>query len=135
MRDVAQLSCFGKIMKLCKYCKTEQPEENFGVASIIDGKTYRRQKCRSCKQARQKERRQETYAWFAEYKKTLFCVKCGFADYRALEFHHLDPRQKDLAVADFVSRGASSAKIGKEIEKCIVLCANCHRIEHYNTGM
>jgi hypothetical protein len=122
-------------MKLCKYCKIEQPEENFGIAAIINGKTYRRHKCRACKQARQRERRQEVWARLAEYKKTLSCVRCGFADYRALDFHHLDPGEKDVAVADFVSRGASSAKIKKEIEKCVVLCANCHRIEHYGNGM
>lgn len=122
-------------MKLCRYCGIEQDEENFSIAAIVSGKTYRRQKCRSCKQLRQKERRHEIYAWFTEYKKTLFCTKCGFADYRALDFHNLDPKEKDFAIADFVSRGASLARIKAEIEKCVVLCANCHRIEHYNYGM
>lgn len=122
-------------MKLCKYCKAVQPEENFAVAATINGRIYRRQKCKTCKQARQRARRQERCAWLVEYKKTLFCHRCGFADYRALDFHHLDPKQKDFSVADFVSRGASLAKIKKEIEKCIVLCSNCHRVEHYSDGM
>ncbi len=112
-------------MKFCKYCKTEQPEENFGIAASVGSRTYRRQK----------QRRQEQYAWLADYKKTLFCQRCGFSDYRALDFHHPDPGEKDRAVADLASRGAAIAKIKKEIDKCIVLCANCHRIEHYDVGM
>lgn len=119
----------------CKYCQTEQSEQNFEVASIVKGKAYRRLKCRSCKQLRQNQRRQELYSWISDYKKTLSCSKCGFSDYRALDFHHLNPLEKDFAVADLISRGASPNKIKKEIEKCVILCANCHRIEHWGYGM
>jgi hypothetical protein len=105
------------------------------VASIVKGKAYRRLKCRYCKKSRQNERRQEHYVWITEYKKTVCCSRCGFADYRALDFHHLNPLEKDFAVADLISRGASLNKIKKEIEKCVILCANCHRIEHWGYGM
>lgn len=120
------------MLKFCKYCRTEQLPENFGVALTLNGKSYRRLKCRSCKQADQNRRRQATYAWITEYKQSLSCTRCGFADFRALEFHHLDPQEKEFSIADFISRGASLARIRREIGKCAVLCANCHRIEHYN---
>jgi hypothetical protein len=123
------------MLKLCKYRKIKQPETNFETVSANNGKTYRRLQCRTCKQAQQNKRRQKIYTWLVEYKKTLSCSRCGFADYRALEFHHLEPNRKDFAIADFMSRGASSARISKEIKKCVVLCANCHRIEHYSYGM
>jgi hypothetical protein len=65
---------------------------------------------------------------FLEYKRTLRCEHCGNNDHRVLEFHHL--RDKETTVAALVSRKLAWSKIEAEIEKCSVLCANCHRIEH-----
>ena len=64
-----------------------------------------------------------------DYKKTLICKSCGFEDYRVLEFHHLG--DKDGDISSMVSSGYSWKTIKKEIEKCIALCSNCHRIEHW----
>jgi hypothetical protein len=69
--------------------------------------------------------------WLDNYKRALVCVRCGFADYRALEFHHNQQGQKDFNVADMIRSGLSTNKIKLEIEKCVVLCSNCHQIEHY----
>ena len=118
-------------MKVCKYCGVEQPVENFGVARVINGKSYRRLKCGTCKYARQKERIRETNRYLQELKKTLRCARCGFSDHRALEFHHLDPEVKEFAIGDIARRGGSRQSLLREIDKCVVLCANCHRIEHY----
>ncbi|WP_216820524.1 hypothetical protein [Synechococcus sp. BDU 130192] len=119
----------------CRYCQQLQPESHFEIANVVKDKIYRRHRCRQCKQKLQNARRQKIYDYLRAYKQNLNCSRCGFSDYRALEFHHTDPTAKDFSVADFVSRGASLAKIQKEIEKCCVLCANCHRIEHYGNGM
>lgn len=57
------------------------------------------------------------------------CSKCGYNKcLNALDFHHLDPLKKDIAPAKVLSR--SWDNILKEINKCIVLCANCHRELH-----
>lgn len=58
------------------------------------------------------------------------CSKCGYCrNYAALEFHHLDPSQKDF---DFnVGRRRSWNKLIVEIKKCVLLCSNCHKEEHY----
>ena len=48
----------------------------------------------------------------------------------ALDFHHEDPTTKEGNVHRFVSNG-QFAKVYEEIKKCIVLCANCHRIHHW----
>jgi 5-methylcytosine-specific restriction endonuclease McrA len=69
-------------------------------------------------------------AWLRDYKKTLHCVTCGFADFRALTFHHEHREEKRFNIADMVVRGHGVASLQQEIAKCIVLCANCHRIEH-----
>jgi hypothetical protein len=66
---------------------------------------------------------------FLEYKKTLQCEACGLSDYRILEFHHVE--EKDSNISDMVCRGYAWNRIEKEIEKCIPLCCNCHRLEHW----
>jgi hypothetical protein len=64
------------------------------------------------------------------FKSTLKCTKCGFGHIAALDFHHTDPTQKDGNIHRLVSNGQSK-KVREEIKKCVVLCANCHRIHHY----
>lgn len=58
------------------------------------------------------------------------CQCCGYAAcYNALEFHHPDPSKKDFGVSmDGLTRAWS--KVQAEIEKCILVCANCHREIH-----
>lgn len=57
------------------------------------------------------------------------CAHCGYDKCpAALEFHHLDPSQKDFGVSDTFR---DFAKLEKEVDKCIVLCANCHAEEHF----
>ena len=49
----------------------------------------------------------------------------------ALEFHHTDPNEKDFHISDMASSGYSWLTIMKEIDKCEILCANCHRQLNY----
>lgn len=58
------------------------------------------------------------------------CNNCGYCrNYSALEFHHLDPSQKDF---DFnKGRRRSWDKLVVELKKCVLLCSNCHREEHH----
>lgn len=65
-----------------------------------------------------------------EYRKTLQCERCGFDDFRALEHHHRDPAEKSFSIG-YAVRRMSWEKVMEEIAKCEVVCANCHRIEHY----
>ena len=44
------------------------------------------------------------------------------------DFHHLDPSIKDKEIAKLMSRSFENIKI--ELDKCVLLCANCHRIRH-----
>ena len=61
-------------------------------------------------------------------KSTEGCLLCGETDPPALDFHHLDMRTKELNISQGV---ISPDKLEKELEKCVVLCANCHRKVHY----
>ena len=58
------------------------------------------------------------------------CQKCGFSHPAALDFHHKNENEKEYDVSQLVRNG-NKDKILKEIEKCIILCSNCHRIHHY----
>jgi 5-methylcytosine-specific restriction endonuclease McrA len=57
------------------------------------------------------------------------CEKCGYDKYDgALEFHHLDPSKKDFAISKKKARYID--KLKPELDKCILLCSNCHRELH-----
>ena len=59
------------------------------------------------------------------------CAHCGYnKEAVALDFHHEDRKDKIINVsAHWKTSWRQYQKMKKEIEKCIVLCANCHRIE------
>ena len=64
-----------------------------------------------------------------EYKGGV-CMHCGLEVHpSAFDFHHLDPTQKDQDPGLMMS--CSDEKLFLELDKCILLCANCHRIEHF----
>ena len=59
------------------------------------------------------------------------CTICGYDRcIAALEFHHVDSKQKSFALSvDGLTR--SWARVQAELKKCVLLCANCHReVEH-----
>jgi hypothetical protein len=58
------------------------------------------------------------------------CQRCGFADIRALVFHHRDPSTKSFTIASIRGPGLRKEQILAEVEKCDLLCANCHMILH-----
>jgi len=58
------------------------------------------------------------------------CIICGYDKCpNALDFHHINPAQKDFSLS---VRGLTRSwdKIRKEISKCVLVCANCHREIH-----
>lgn len=69
---------------------------------------------------------------FVDSYKTI-CAYCGYSDKRALQFHHVKG-EKDKGVAQLAIAGYSKKRILAELSKCIVLCANCHQIEHIENG-
>ena len=64
------------------------------------------------------------------FKSTLKCANCGENHPATLDFHHVEKHPDNRHVYNLTSNGAYKKAI-KEIEKCIVLCANCHRKVHY----
>ena len=63
------------------------------------------------------------FAW--DYLKEHPCIDCGESDPIVLEFDHLRDKEADLS--NMIRQSVSLVRIKKEIEKCEVRCANCHR--------
>ncbi len=57
------------------------------------------------------------------------CKICGYNRCRnALEWHHIDPTKKEVEPSKVFSR--SWENVVKELDKCVLLCSNCHREVH-----
>ena len=76
------------------------------------------------------ERKQRIRKEIQEYRKDKSCIRCGFADYRAIDFHHRDPAQKVISISEMAGKGWSWIKMQTELDKCDPLCRNCHAIFH-----
>lgn len=98
-------------------------------------RTYHRmwhQRHREKRLARIYERKRAIHDYVQNIKSQLHCVDCGQRHPATLQFHHLNSEDKVFNISDAAQRGTSLDRIKKEMQKCIVLCANCHLIRHYN---
>lgn len=68
--------------------------------------------------------------WLREVLSGLKCVMCGEDDYVALDLHHYDENTKLFQLSRAASTTTDRKKIVDEVEKCVALCANCHRKHH-----
>lgn len=132
--------------KKCSMCHDDLPATDEFFASRFDRSTPQLQSaCRKC----QKEYRKKHYElnkdkyinkakiykiefskWFEDLKKELKCAKCGENRFWVLDFHHKDPLLKEDNVS-LLAQNQNKKAVLKEIEKCEVLCSNCHRDLHY----
>jgi 5-methylcytosine-specific restriction endonuclease McrA len=72
------------------------------------------------------KRRKKVKAMAIEYKGGK-CIGCGYNRYQgALELHHVNPSEKGFGIGD-KGYTRSWAKVKAELDKCVLLCANCHR--------
>jgi ribosomal protein L44E len=79
---------------------------------------------------KRKEQRDRNRKFIKDYKSELECIVCGESESVCLDFHHRDPQMKEIEVAEAVRQLWSVARILEEIEKCDILCSNCHRKLH-----
>jgi len=129
-------------MKTCATCKVEKPETEFNWRWKSLG--IRHVTCRECHKyyrknwyenhkeehlenvyGRKRKVIQEAREFVWNFLATHPCVECGETDPVVLEFDHIHGKDKDIAT--MAGQGYSIKAITKEIAKCQVLCANCHR--------
>lgn len=89
----------------------------------------KRQICKECTKENERIKYHKKKEQVIEYKSGLRCKKCGENRFYLLDFHHLDPSQKDYTISH--NSRIKFENLMKEIDKCILLCSNCHREFHY----
>ena len=129
-------------MKFCYGCETNKDSKQFYTdVSSRDGlnsycKDCAKQKCndryknnsgyREKALARKTKRRETIKKFLFDYLQTHHCVDCPESDPRCLEFDHVRG-EKEFHLADATQILPSLERIQKELDKCDVRCANCHR--------
>lgn len=119
-------------MKICKLCKNEKPLDQF-YKNNAKGKRGQiwptlDPYCCSCRSAYQSQRKRDLKSRAVDYLGGC-CKHCGLIDHPCVyDFHHLDPDQKEFTLGKI--GGRSFNKIVSELDKCILLCSNCHRKVH-----
>ncbi len=79
------------------------------------------------------EKKANLSMYLQQIKAKATCVNCGENHPAALQFHHRDPSQKEFNISEFVTHQLGGMeKLKKEIEKCDIICANCHLKYHYS---
>jgi len=58
------------------------------------------------------------------------CVVCGNTDQRVHCFHHRKPQDKDFEISQHLRKNHNLDKILREVDKCDLMCRNCHAIIH-----
>lgn len=128
----------------CSKCREFKAVDDFPIKNKATG--LRRVWCRECcreygrehyrkyrpaylaKSARRRRvERPRVRAMIDQYLREHPCVDCGGTDITVLEFDHRDPAAKELTVAE-LARDSEWPRVLREIEKCDVRCANCHRL-------
>ncbi len=121
-------------MKICTQCRINKSEDQFYKLNNQSSKDYFDLICKKCRQDNAKENNRLIREWIEEIKSP--CVVCGENRKHVIDFHHLDPNEKEINISKYASSGAGifetkKQKIKKEIEKCVTLCSNCHRDFHF----
>lgn len=108
--------------RLCLTCNIVKPQSEFYKKGI----KYM-SRCISCYLKNNTKVRQQVKQQCVDYLGGK-CSKCGYNKcLAALDFHHIDINQKDK---NYTNNRMSFEKLKPELDKCVLLCANCHREVH-----
>ena len=115
-------------LKMCRICGEEKPLKEFhGNGHYKKTKKYKPD-CRYCTNDKLRMHINKTLEeHFGSWK----CSKCGFEG-RPVQFdcHHVRGKKK-FSITQGRKKSRDSKRLFKEeLEKCDLLCANCHRLEH-----
>lgn len=105
-------------------CFYKQKQKSKSNATIWE---YRDSMCKSCRSKYSSNRRREIKKEAIKYLGGK-CIDCGTIDVPSIyDFHHLEPGKKDFSIG---KQAKAFSSIKKELDKCVLLCSNCHRKRH-----
>ena len=108
--------------------KCSKCQEIKSIKSFYKSKKKTHSWCKPCNNKDSWKRQKNIKAQCVEYKGGK-CENCGIEDDPCIyDFHHVDASEKSYTIARFSSRSLESLK--SELDKCILLCSNCHRKQH-----
>ena len=121
------------INKTCRTCNQEKDISNFSLMNKRK-KDNHNPDCKICRSTKRRELARSLKAEAIAYKggKCNDCLQ--IVHQAAFEFHHLDALTKaDKEPAHFLQDSKSlNNKAKQELDKCVLLCANCHRVRHFS---
>ena len=118
-----------KTKKKCPKCKKKKSESEYYVRKERTGNARLSSYCKKCTCQERIERGRKFKQKCVDYKGGE-CERCGYNKSNcALDFHHKDPNEKDFGIGK-QRRTKFDEKIMAELDKCMLLCANCHREKH-----
>lgn len=79
---------------------------------------------------RSRNQKRRKYDWVNEIKCAAGCLACDEVDPSCLEFHHVDSSIKEDTISKMIADKVGDGRIREEIDKCLIVCANCHRKIH-----
>ena len=117
--------------KVCRVCGLESDDlELFRKAA--KGTDGRDNICKKCINEYRNRSNKARRKLISELKRGKPCYVCGnvFPPV-VMDYHHTEPEDKYESIATMLDRSRSTEDILREITKCVLVCANCHRLIHY----
>ncbi len=135
-------------MRKCTKCEIIKDEKDFFVKDKTSGRLHTQ--CKLCYKEHRKTYYRTHYQKYhqayldrakryrnllhTEYRNNMLaylhgkqCAICGEDDIRTFEFDHVEPHEKEFNISQAVKLGYRWGAVEKEISKCRILCANCHK--------
>lgn len=117
----------------CRVCEANRKQQKF-LEDISGSRERNREHMRVWREANKErdrknwtELRRKKKEWLDSQKTS--CNKCGESDIACIDFHHKDSTKKDANLSEAIARW-SIKRLQIEVNKCILLCSNCHRKLH-----
>lgn len=127
--------------KICGNCNKELELSYFySNGATSTGKFKYKPTCKKCENSsRNHEFQSKILNYLESCGKSYNCEKCNYTGvWGSLDFHHVHPEDKLFTIGEYSVKTGSQQhfqeNVVPELDKCIVLCPNCHRQEHLLMG-
>jgi len=138
-------------MTRCYKCERLLGADGFYPSSLRQMREHNRTAalCKDCRREWQRERirvrgratitrtqgilRAEKRRYVQDKKVAIGCTSCGEKHPACLEWHHTGEHEKDDSLARMIDKNRPYGVLDAEMAKCVVLCSNCHRKQHWDS--